>query len=241
MCGRYTLVHSPDQLGLIFQVEFGRPYELRFNIAPTQHLPVIVARREARWARTMRWGLIPHWSKDEKIGARLINARSETAATLPSFRGPFQKHRCIVPASGFFEWEKTADGKQPYYIKPKDGSVLAFAGLWDRWTASADTVIESFTILTTEPNEVVAPLHDRMPVILSHDAIDSWLHVDPRDAKTLRTLLAPCSNDLLETHPVSRRVNRPANDDPSLLEPVPEKRRKNGDGGVSPGETLDLF
>lgn len=238
MCGRYALVHSADQLQLIFHARgAGGIVEARFNIAPTQMVPVVLPGGGERVLRAMRWGLIPHWAKDDKIGARLINARAETAAELPSFRGPFERRRCVVPASGFYEWKAGESGKVPYYIHDAAGDPLAFAGLWDRWTADADHVVESCTILTTEPNEVLRPLHDRMPVILDLETTDAWLESGKRDAPMLRALLGPCPSDRLALHPVSRRVNRVENDDPSLIEPAPETpgpgpsgaRRKKGD------------
>ncbi len=238
MCGRYALVHSADQLQLIFHARgTGGILDARFNIAPTQLVPVVLPGTGERLLRAMRWGLIPHWAKDDKVGARLINARAETAAELPSFRGPFERRRCIVPASGFYEWKTGESGKVPYYIHAVDGEPLAFAGLWDRWTADADHVVESCTILTTEPNERLRPLHDRMPVILDHDGIEPWLESRRKDAPMLRALLGPCSSERLALHPVSRRVNRVENDDPSLIEPADEtpepprsgSRRKKGD------------
>ncbi len=245
MCGRYALVSQPQELAAEF--EFAAPIEIRprYNIAPTQEVPVVrlddaalpaapdgaprrpvVRQAEAGGGRrldVLRWGLIPHWAQDPKIAYRTINARSETVATQPAFRGPFRRRRCLVPASGFFEWRKSdAAGrqpKQPHYVRRKDGRPMAFAGLWDRWQRADGDAIESFTILTTEANALVRPCHDRMPVILSPEHYDLWL--DPQTPiERLRPLLAPCPAQWLEMVPVGRRVNNPRNDDSSCIVPL---------------------
>jgi putative SOS response-associated peptidase YedK len=172
----------------------------------------------------MHWGLIPHWAMDGSIGSRLINARSESADTTPAFRGAFRHSRCVIPASGFYEWKKLSPSvKQPVYITAKDGSPLVFAGLCESWT-DPDTGdnVDSCTILTTVANALLKPVHDRMPVVLDEKAWNTWLDPKVKDAEELKSLLKPAPAKRLAMHPVSRRVNSPRNDDASLIEPVEE-------------------
>ena len=234
MCGRYTLTAPEAELVEVFdvgEVTF-RDWRPRYNVAPTQEVPVIVRGRAGeRRMGLMRWGLVPHWADDPSMGARLINARCETAARKPAFRDAFARRRCLVPADGFYEWQKTEGGKVPWWIHRADRRPFAFAGLWERWrrqTASGEPDEEAslvtFTILTTRPNARVRALHDRMPVILpDRSAEEAWLEVDGdggNGAATLDALLGPVPDDYLDAWPVSTAVNRPANDDPSLVEPV---------------------
>jgi putative SOS response-associated peptidase YedK len=189
----------------------------RYNIAPTQVVPVvrIGAQGEHREVALMKWGLIPSWAKDAKIGNRMINARAETAVEKPAFRGAFKKRRCLVPADGFYEWMKAENGRKiPHLIRRRDGKPLAFAGLWETWhDQSAQQPIETFTILTTRANEVVRPIHDRMPVIVSPCDYETWLDVHEQDAEKLAEILKPAPAAELVAFPVSSRVNSPANDD----------------------------
>lgn len=220
MCGR-VVQRSPlqdvaDYFGAV-RFEEGQVIPPRYNLAPSQDILVIRPSQQGQHheALMMRWGLIPSWAKDPSIGNRMINARAETAADKPAFRDAFRRRRCIVPVDGFYEWQKLKAGKQPYYIHGRQGRPLALAGLWDRWSGDG-RVIESCTILTTSPNELIRPLHDRMPVILSLDRIGQWLDLrTPFDA--LQSLMRPCPADELEIYPVQLRVNSPANDDPNLI------------------------
>lgn len=231
MCGRFTFVVDAKELAAHFDVEAG-PFKPRYNIAPSQDVPIIRLHRASapgtatvvrqgdageREVAMLRWGLIPHWAKDAKIQYRTINARAETVATQPAFREAFRKRRCIVPASGFYEWSKTDDqGKQPYYIQRKDETPLAFAGLWERWTGPDGATIESFTIITTSANDLIAPFHDRMPVILASGDFDAWLDsASPADA--LKALLRPFASDQMKMTRVSKHVNSPRNDDPDCV------------------------
>jgi putative SOS response-associated peptidase YedK len=166
----------------------------------------------------MRWGLIPSWAKDTKIGAKFINARAETVATQPAFRDAFRARRCLVPSNGFYEWKKAPDGtKQPYHIGLRDGAPFAFAGLWERWTRGP-APIESFTIITGPPNSLVAELHDRMPVILEPEHYDAWLTAT--DTAALQTMLRPFPAQLMAAYPVSTKVNSVKNDTPDVVEPI---------------------
>ena len=221
MCGRYTLTRPGDLLTEL-GVETTEPLSARYNIAPTQKVPVVRATsaEAPRELAHLRWGLIPFWAKDIKIGNRMINARSETVAEKPAFRNSLRRKRCAILADGFFEWKKTSDGKQPYHIHLKDHRPFVFAGLWDRWDKGPIDPIESFTILTTRPNDRVADLHDRMPVILTPEAYDLWLDPTVDDARRLVKLLEPYDAEQIEFSPVSKMVNRPSNDTPQCVVPI---------------------
>jgi putative SOS response-associated peptidase YedK len=171
MCGRFALFASGEEVAQRFQLSETPLFDPRYNIAPTQTVPAVRAGDGGRYLSLLRWGLIPSWSSDPKIAYKLTNARSETAASKPSFRSAFKQRRCLIPASAFYEWQKvSAKIKQPYCIRPRDGGLFAFAGLWERWNDPAGETVESCTILTTEANELMRPLHDRMPVILDSSA-----------------------------------------------------------------------
>jgi putative SOS response-associated peptidase YedK len=217
MCGRYRLSRRKEVLAEHFGADFDDlDWEPRYNLAPTQPVPVIRRDREGPTLRAtlMRWGLIPSWATDPAIGARTINARSETAASRPSFREPFQKRRCLIPADGFYEWQRGPRGKQPFCFEVGEGRIFAFAGLWDLWRGPDGDVIESCTILTTTPNELLADVHDRMPVILAPENYGGWLNPSMRDVARAVDLLKPFDSCLMKRYPVSTRVNQVANDDP---------------------------
>jgi putative SOS response-associated peptidase YedK len=217
MCGRFALIVDASVLADVFHVDPPRGLEPRFNIAPTQSVPIVrAAAGGSRECAMVRWGLIPSWAKDESIGARMINARGETVAEKPSFRAAAKSRRCLVPASGFFEWAKTGDGKQPHFIHFADARPFAFAGLWERWLKGGEP-LDSCTIITTTPNDLVAGLHDRMPVILPPERYDEWLAPKPLATERLQELLAPHPSAGMEAYPVSTRVNRPGNDDPECI------------------------
>jgi len=218
MCGRFALIVDASVLADVFDVDPPEGLEPRFNIAPTQEVPVV--RRDAQGSREcsfLRWGLVPSWAKDEKIGARMINARAETAAEKPSFRSAIKSRRCLVPASGFYEWVKGPNRKQPHFIHFSDARLFAFAGLWERWSKGEDGPLDTFTILTTSPNELISGLHDRMPVILPREAHAEWLSPNPLPPDRLQRLTAPHPADAMEAYPVSTHVNRPANDDAECI------------------------
>jgi putative SOS response-associated peptidase YedK len=224
MCGRFTLTDPDQDLVEQFQLSGIPNLQPRYNIAPTQ--PVAAVRRDAEsMAREMvlfYWGLIPFWAKDPSIGARMINARAETAADKPAFRAAFKRRRCLVVADGFYEWQKQDGGKQPFFIFMRDQRPFAFAGLWEHWEGADGSAIESCTLLTTQPNELVKPLHNRMPVILAPDDYELWLDVDVQDIARLQPLLRPFPAARMDAYAVSRRVNRPENDDPAVIEPLPQ-------------------
>lgn len=221
MCGRFTLASSIEDIVAQFGVtEASVDHEPRYNVAPTQEVLVLVENGERRLDK-FRWGLVPHWSKGPDTRYSMINARAETVAEKPSYRDPFAKRRCLVLADGFYEWKKTDNGKVPMYIRLKSGQPFGFAGLWDVWTpADGDERLKSCTIITTEPNELLKPIHDRMPAILPDDAVDDWLDLEGSEKDALLSLLKPYPGDDLEAYAVSRYVNSPANDSPKCIEPV---------------------
>ena len=227
MCGRYTLSVPLSNLVDAFDVpppEF--EYRPRFNIAPTQDVPVVAQDEGGRRMGLLRWGLIPSWAKDPAMGSRLINARSETVDQKPSFRSAFRRRRCLVPADGFYEWRKD-DGeggggkgtRTPYWIHRSSRAPFAFAGLWERWEPPQGDPLFTFTILTTEATPGLRPIHPRMPVILEGNALGRWLdHSAPPEE--LLSLLRPYAREDLTWYPVSTRVNSPRNDSPECMEPL---------------------
>ena len=226
MCGRYTLRSTDQDLVDAFALAEIPTLQPRFNIAPSQEASIVRVLESGggREHSLLRWGLVPHWASDPSIGNRLINARCESAAIKPSFRTAFRRRRCLVPCSGFYEWkalDTTAprrQRKQPYYIRRADEQPFAFAGLWDHWRGPDDVEIESYTILTTNPNELMRSLHNRMPVILGPDDYELWLDPAVQDVERLSGLLRPYVPDELTAYRVSTHVNSPKNDDPSCIQ-----------------------
>ena len=215
MCGRFTLTESREALQLRFQLvkESFSDYRTRYNLAPQQDAPVIIIRDGVRVQETMRWGLIPFWAKDPSIGNSLINARAETLAEKPSFKHACKRRRCLIPADGFYEWRKGPGKKKtPVRITLKSGKPFVFAGLWETWQPSEGEKILSFTIITTEPNELIKPIHHRMPVILHADAEDEWLNTDIQDTERLSTFLKPYPAEEMKFYEVSDLVNSAGND-----------------------------
>jgi putative SOS response-associated peptidase YedK len=230
MCGRFTLRVPATVLIEHFDLDVRADsqlvlFEPRYNIAPTQEIVVVRAGLGGgrRRASTMRWGLLPAWSKGVASGAPMINARSETLAEKPAFRNAYRSRRCLIPADGFYEWQQSASGakgkKQPFWIHRPDGGPFAFAGLWETWRdPTSELAIESCTIVTTSANAALRELHDRMPVILAPGDYELWLDAHVEDTGKLQHLLAPCGDEELVAGPVSTHVNRVANDDPQCIE-----------------------
>ena len=214
MCSRYFLDADGTIIAYTFRVPVHDRIRKRFNIAPTQEAPVIRAARDgAREVAMLRWGLVPRWAKDIKVGTRMINARSEAVEAKPAFRDAVRQRRCVVPASGFFEWQGEPGHKQPFAITLPDRRLLAFAGLWERWRPAEGEPVETFTVMTTEANEQVARIHDRMPVILPMDAIDTWLAAPSAEACKL---LKPYEG-ALELRAVGKYVSSVRNEGPECL------------------------
>jgi putative SOS response-associated peptidase YedK len=220
MCGRFTLF-EPDA---ILSKEFGAPIQFdlkpRYNVAPSQQVAAVRSRPDSgkREFTLLRWGLIPSWAKDASIGNKMINARAETVAEKPSFRNAIRHRRCLVPMNGFFEWSKRGIHKQPHFIALSDKRVMAVAGLWERWEGQEGSPIESCTLLTTEANDLIAPMHDRMPVIVSPEDYELWLNASGQDLAALQPLLTPYPSGEMFERPVSLRVNNPSADDERLLD-----------------------
>jgi putative SOS response-associated peptidase YedK len=220
MCGRYALFAAGDELAERFQLDEAPLLDARYNIAPTQSVATVRAGEGGRFLSFLRWGLIPSWAPDAKIAYKLLNARSETVAQKPSFRSAFKQRRCLIPASAFYEWQKTgARSKQPYCIRPRDGGLFSFAGLWEHWHDPQGQPVESCTILTTAANELMQPLHDRMPVILDPSAEALWLE-PTSSADALRSLFVPYASEQMEAFPVSPWVSDAKHQGPRCLEPV---------------------
>lgn len=219
MCGRFSLSTDLSTLQEKFQFIFHDEIRPRYNIAPSQSILTVVDHEQKRVGKRMRWGLIPFWAKDMKIGYKMINARAETVAEKTAYRQAFRKQRCLILADGFYEWKKNDGQKQPYRFQLKNREPFAFAGLWDRWDKEDEPII-SCTLITTRPNKLIQTVHDRMPVILPPDAYDHWLNPQMNDQDYLLSLLQPYPEDQMEAYPVSNLVNSPKNDHPSILEPL---------------------
>ncbi len=222
MCGRFTQAQIAELDREVFKLLSVPRLPPRYNVAPTQDVAVVRegGRGKGRSVDLVRWGLIPAWAKDPTIGSRLINARAETLAVKPAFESAFRYRRCLIPSDGFYEWEKTPRGKQPHYIRMRDGRVFAYAGLWERWEDPGHDPIETCTIITTDANELVAPIHDRMPAIVRPERYDEWLDPAHRDPRSLRPLLTAYPAEEMASHPVSTYVNRPEHDGPACIEPI---------------------
>ncbi|HWY55875.1 MAG TPA: SOS response-associated peptidase [Terriglobales bacterium] len=230
MCGRFRLSRRKQVIEEHFDTaEWQDDWSPRYNIAPTQPVPVIRQhpKEPVRQLSNMRWGLVPHWSKSASDAASTINARSETAATKPAFRDPLKFRRCLIPADGFYEWKRTGTAKQPYCFEVNEGELFGFAGLWDGWKNSEGQWIKTCSILTTVPNAVAATVHDRMPVILHPDSYDLWLDPGMTDVQVVSELLKPFDARTMRCYPVSSRVNHVANDDEACSTPVELPRSQN--------------
>jgi putative SOS response-associated peptidase YedK len=231
MCGRFTLTDPDADLAVQFNLPEIPDMQPRYNIAPTQPVAVVrvAGKSQAREMVMLHWGLIPFWAKDPKIGSRMINARAETAAEKPAFRAAFRRRRCLVVADGFYEWQKQNGTKQPFFIRLRDKHPFAFAGLWEHWEGPDDSIIQSCTLLTCNPNDFLKAIHNRMPVILDPADYDLWLDPEVEDRDLLQPLLHPYPAQSMDGYPVSRYVNSPDNDSPRCIEPLPDA----GDGRPS--------
>ena len=225
MCGRARISSDVSEIRIVFSIPPERPapnFAPSWNVAPTDPVPVVRydTKEQQRSLDIMRWGLIPYWAKDIKIGYSTFNARAEESDTKPAFREAFRQRRCLVPLDNFYEWKKTATGKQPYAIGLAGGRIMAMAGLWETWRSPESERIRSCTIVTTTPNELCAQLHNRMPVVLEAEAWPAWLGEEPANPAKLKALLAPYSGDDMICWPVSGRVGNVKNNDASLIEAI---------------------
>jgi len=210
MCGRFSIISKSREIEKHFDLVRSREFRKSYNVYPSSDIPVVRLEYGDRVLANLHWGLIPHWAKDTKL--QPINAKGETVASKPFFRSAFRKSRCLIPANGFYEWQRAGKQKQPYYFRLKDAELMAFAGLWDRWEHDGNA-IESCTIITTDANEVMKPVHDRMPVVLGPDAYEAWLQ------EGRKSLLQPYAGDMI-CYPVSTAVNNPKHNGKDLIEPV---------------------
>jgi putative SOS response-associated peptidase YedK len=225
MCGRARLSSDVSEIKLVFSIPPERPppnFAASWNVAPTDSLPVVRydARAGERSLEVMRWGLVPFWAKDIKVGFSNINAKAEGVDTRPAFREAFQRRRCLVPLDNFYEWKKLGKDRQPYAVALADRRLMAMAGMWESWRSPAGERLHSFAIVTTAPNELLAPVHDRMPVILGPENWPLWLGEAPANPARLKALLVPYPADDMVIWPVDRRIGNVKNNDPSLIEPI---------------------
>lgn len=222
MCARITLTTTKTEIADLFGLSYdlGVASRRRYNVAPSQTVPVVRVAGGRRELVAMRWGLVPHWAKGQKLSG-YVNARAETAPEKPAFRDPFRFRRCVVPVGGFFEWRQVGKRKQPYFFRNAGGGALALAALWDSW-AGPDGPVETVALLTVPANDLVEPMHDRMPAILTEDQFARWLDPRETDPRNVLPMLVPFPAERLERWPVTDRVNAVASDDPDLLQPVPE-------------------
>jgi len=223
MCGRYDLHLDQGRLASLFGLDPAAMPRLepRYNIAPSQPVPIVRDNRDRglREMMLVQWGLVPRWAEDPSIGQRMVNARGETAAEKNAFKAAMRYRRCLLPATGFYEWASAPGGKQPYRFHREDDAPFALAGLYEHWHGPNGEQLDTATILTTDANETVRPIHERMPVVVEHDAWDRWLNPTAEKPEDVAELLRPAPDDFFTAYPVSRRVNSPKQDDPSLIEP----------------------
>ena len=240
MCGRFTLHHSTEDIAERFLVEQTMlDLAPRYNIAPSQEIPVVV-QRDSRTLQAFKWGLVPSWAKDPAIGNRMINARGESVAEKPAFRQALRHRRCLVPASGYYEWKRQGSGKVPHLIHRPDSGLLALAGIWEEWRTPGDEVLRTVAIVTTAPSAFAATLHTRMPAILSGEAEATWLDPAQTSPTALLPLLQPFAGELA-AHPVSRLVNGTDVDEPACIEPVELPPEEEPPAAPEPPRQLDLF
>jgi putative SOS response-associated peptidase YedK len=220
MCGRYAITSAPEAIRALFAYHEQPNFPPRYNVAPTQPVPVVRLADGKREFLLMRWGLLPAWVKDPRSVSLLIMARGDTVNEKPAFRAAMRRRRCLLPADGFYEWKQDGEKRRPHYIRLKSGRSMALAGLWETWTGPNGEEMDTVAVVTTRANRTLAPIHDRMPVIVPTDGFDLWLDCRRVDGETAAALITPARDDLLEAYEVSLAVNRTANDSPALIEPL---------------------
>ena len=239
MCGRYVITSAPEAIRALFRYLEQPNFPPRYNIAPTQPVPIVRLAGVAGGQRSfvlVRWGLIPAWVKDPRAFSLLINARGETLAGKPAFRNAMRRRRCLFPADGFYEWKHDGERKRPYFIRARRGGPIAFAGLWETWMGPNGEEIDTACIITTSANRTLAPLHGRMPVVIAPEAFDLWLDCANVDAATAAALIAPAPEGLLDAYEISTAVNRVTNDSPALIEPIGMLAAARPDGRGLPAD-----
>jgi putative SOS response-associated peptidase YedK len=220
MCGRYAITSAPEAIRRLFGYDEQPNFPPRYNVAPTQPVPIVRMIEGRRQFALVRWGLIPAWVKDPRGFSLLINARGESLEEKPAFRAALRYRRCLFPADGFYDWRREGERARPYYVRRKAGGAMAFAGLWENWMGPNGEEMETAAIVTTRANRMLATVHPRMPAIVPPEAFDLWLDSRSVDVTTAAALIAPAPEDMLEMHEVSPAVNSAANDTPGLIEPV---------------------
>jgi putative SOS response-associated peptidase YedK len=228
MCGRYAITSAPEAIRRLFGYDEQPNFPPRYNVAPTQPVPIVRMMEGKRRFALVRWGFIPSWVKDPRTFSLLINARGESLGDKPAFRAAMRYRRCLFPADGFYDWRREGERVRPYYVRLKGGGPMAFAGLWENWMGPHGEEMETAAIVTTRANRLLAPIHPRMPVIVPPDAFDLWLDSGKVDATTAAALIAPAPEDMLEMHEVSPAVNSAASDTPDLIAPVTAEAAARG-------------
>jgi putative SOS response-associated peptidase YedK len=237
MCGRYAITTAPEAIRQLFGYPEQPNFPPRYNVAPTQPVPIVRMAEGKRQLALVRWGLIPAWVKDPRGFTLLINARGESVLEKPAFRNAMKRRRCLFPADGFFEWKRDGERKQPYFVRLKSGQPMAFAGLWESWMGPNGEEQETAAIVTTTASRSIAHIHDRMPVIVPPDAFEFW-HDPKVDAQTAAAVIQPARDALLESYQVSSAVNRTANDSAKLVEPLTEPEPKDEAQPSKPKRTI---
>ena len=222
MCGRFIITSPPEAFRALFEYDEQPNFPPRYNVAPTQPIAIVRVVGGKRQFALVRWGLLPSWVKDPKTFSLLINARGESAADKPAFRAAMRRRRCLIPVDGFYEWQNIGGRKRPFFIRAKSGRPFAFAGLWETWTGPNGEELETVAIVTTTANRALAPIHERMPVIVPPDAFGLWLNASEVDVHAAAALIVPAPDEFLDAYEVSTAVNRVANDSPALIAPAPD-------------------
>ena len=246
MCARYVIISPAAVVRALFGYDERPNFPPRYNVAPTQPIPIVRLSEGKRSYALVRWGFLPAWVKDPRTFSLLINARAESVLDKPAFRNAVRRRRCLVPADGFYEWSDTTP-RRPFFVRPKAGGPIAFAGLWETWTGPNGEEVDTAAIVTTKANRTLAGIHDRMPVIVAPDAFDLWLDGAHVDATIAAALMVPAPDTLLECYAVANAVNRAANDSPELIAPAPASNDGDADAtadlpqGKKPDDQLTLF
>jgi putative SOS response-associated peptidase YedK len=222
MCGRYLITTAPEAMRRLFRYREQPNFPARYNVAPTQPIPIVRLHEAERQFALVRWGLLPAWVKDPRAFSLLINARGDSVNDKPAFRNAMKRRRCLIPADGFYEWSEQGGRKRPYVVRPADGEPVAFAGLWECWTGPNGEEVETAAIVTTDASRDLHAIHHRMPVVVPPDAFDFWLDCNNVDALTAAALLVPAREGFFEAYEISTAVNRVANDTAAVLEPAPD-------------------